>query len=43
LSGLEDVSHEEVRLKAYEAQKAGTFDNYVSTVVLSAEYDSANY
>lgn len=28
--GMEDLSHEEVRLKAYEAQKAGSFDSYVS-------------
>ncbi|KAI0207819.1 hypothetical protein LSAT2_007562 [Lamellibrachia satsuma] len=28
LPGMEDLSHEEVRLKAYEAQKAGSFDSY---------------
>ena len=26
------MSHEEVRLKAYEAQKDNTFDSYVSIV-----------
>lgn len=39
LPGLEDMSHEEVRLKAYEAQKAGTFDSYKQWIAqLTSDY-----